>query len=43
MKGLDFYRHPEVGSERDGLVIGYAAPAMSAWSVVLETLIRLLP
>jgi GntR family transcriptional regulator/MocR family aminotransferase len=41
--GLDFYRHPEVGSERDGLIIGYAAPAPSAWSAALDALIRLLP
>ena len=42
-EGLDLYRHPEVGHERDGLVIGYAAPAPSAWSAALDALIRLLP
>jgi len=41
--GLDLYRHPETGSERDGLVIGFAAPAPSAWSAALDALIRLLP
>jgi GntR family transcriptional regulator / MocR family aminotransferase len=41
--GFDSYRHPEIGSERDGLVIGYAAPAPSAWSGALDALIRLLP
>ena len=43
VKGLDLYRHPETGSERDGLVIGYAAPAPSAWSAALDALVRLLP
>jgi GntR family transcriptional regulator / MocR family aminotransferase len=41
--GLDRYRHPEVRSERNGLVIGFAAPAPSAWSAALDALIRLLP
>ena len=43
VEGLDRYRHPEIGSERDGLVIGYASPAPSAWSAALDALIRLLP
>jgi GntR family transcriptional regulator/MocR family aminotransferase len=43
VEGLDLYRHPEIGSERDGLVIGYAAPAPSAWPAALDALIRLLP
>jgi GntR family transcriptional regulator/MocR family aminotransferase len=43
VRGLDSYRHPEVGDNRDGLVIGYAAPAPSAWSAALDALIRLLP
>jgi GntR family transcriptional regulator/MocR family aminotransferase len=43
VEGLDLYRHPETGSERDGVVIGYAAPAPSAWSAALDALIRLLP
>ena len=43
VEGLDLYRHPEIGSERDGLVIGYAAPAPSAWSAALDALVRLLP
>jgi len=41
--GLDLFRHPEAGSKRDGLVIGFAAPAPSAWSAALDALIRLLP
>lgn len=43
VKGLDSYRHPEAGTTRDGLVIGFAAPAPSAWSSALDALIRLLP
>jgi GntR family transcriptional regulator/MocR family aminotransferase len=43
VEGLDRYRHPEIGGERDGLVIGYASPAPSAWSAALDALIRLLP
>jgi GntR family transcriptional regulator/MocR family aminotransferase len=43
VEGLDFFRHPEAHDERDGLVIGYAAPAPSAWSAALDALIRLLP
>jgi GntR family transcriptional regulator/MocR family aminotransferase len=43
VQGLDHYRHLEIGSERDGLVIGYAAPAPSAWSAALDALVRLLP
>jgi GntR family transcriptional regulator/MocR family aminotransferase len=43
VEGLDLYRHPEVGSDPDGIVIGYAAPAPSAWSAALDALIRLLP
>jgi GntR family transcriptional regulator/MocR family aminotransferase len=43
VQGLDLYRHPETGTERDGLVIGYAAPAPSAWSAALDALTGLLP
>jgi GntR family transcriptional regulator / MocR family aminotransferase len=43
VEGLDLYRHPEIGRERDGVVIGYAAPASSAWSTALDALLRLLP
>jgi GntR family transcriptional regulator/MocR family aminotransferase len=43
VEGLDLYRHPESGSERDGLVIGYAASAPSAWSAALDALTGLLP
>jgi GntR family transcriptional regulator / MocR family aminotransferase len=41
--GLDVFRHPEAGSKRDGLVVGFAAPAASAWSAGLDALTRLLP
>ena len=43
VEGLDRYRHPEARSKRDGLVIGFAAPAPSAWSAALDALVRLLP
>jgi GntR family transcriptional regulator/MocR family aminotransferase len=43
VEGLDLYRHPEIGGERDGLVIGFASPAPSAWSAALDALIRMLP
>jgi GntR family transcriptional regulator/MocR family aminotransferase len=43
VRGLDHFRHPEIGCEQDGLVIGYAAPAPSAWSAALDALVRLLP
>jgi GntR family transcriptional regulator/MocR family aminotransferase len=43
VEGLDYFRHPETDDERDGVVIGYAAPAPSAWSAALDALIRLLP
>jgi GntR family transcriptional regulator/MocR family aminotransferase len=43
VEGLDLFRHPESGSERDGVVVGFAAPAPSAWSSALAALIRLLP
>jgi GntR family transcriptional regulator/MocR family aminotransferase len=43
VKRLDAYRHPEIQSERDGLVIGYASPPPSAWSAALDAVIRLLP
>jgi GntR family transcriptional regulator/MocR family aminotransferase len=41
--GLDRYRHPEGGSTRNGLVVGFAAPSPSAWSAALDALVRLLP
>lgn len=43
VRGLDLYRHPEDDSRRNGLVIGFAAPAPSAWSAALDALIQLLP
>ena len=42
VRGLDLYRHPEIDSERDGLVIGYSSPAPSAWSAALDALVGLL-
>jgi len=41
--GLDLYRHPETDDRRDGLVIGYASPAPSAWSAALDALMKQLP
>ena len=43
VEGLDLYRHPESDRERDGLVIGYASPAPSAWSAALDALTGQLP
>jgi GntR family transcriptional regulator/MocR family aminotransferase len=43
VEGLDRYRHPDAGGGQNGLVIGFAAPAPSAWSAALDALIRLLP
>jgi GntR family transcriptional regulator/MocR family aminotransferase len=43
VESLDLYRHPETDNERDGVVVGFAAPAPSAWSAALDALIRLLP
>jgi GntR family transcriptional regulator/MocR family aminotransferase len=43
VEGLDKYRHPEATRERDGLVIGYASPAASAWSAALNALTGQLP
>jgi len=43
VRGLSQFRHPEVPMDRDGVVIGYAAAAPSAWSGALEALTRLLP
>jgi GntR family transcriptional regulator/MocR family aminotransferase len=37
------YRHPETACDRDGLVIGYASPAPSAWSAALAALTQQLP
>jgi GntR family transcriptional regulator/MocR family aminotransferase len=43
VEGLDYYRHSEIDTERDSLVIGYASPTPSAWSAALAALIELLP
>ncbi|MEM6108326.1 PLP-dependent aminotransferase family protein [Mycobacterium sp. 050272] len=43
VEGLDLFRHPEDDSKRNGLVIGFAAPAPSAWSAALDALVQLLP
>ncbi|WP_372672454.1 MocR-like pyridoxine biosynthesis transcription factor PdxR [Amycolatopsis kentuckyensis] len=39
---LEFFRHPDAGSDRDGVVIGFAAPSPSGWSGVLDALVRAL-
>nr|CEL16519.1 Transcriptional regulator, GntR family domain / Aspartate aminotransferase [Kibdelosporangium sp. MJ126-NF4]CTQ90472.1 Transcriptional regulator, GntR family domain / Aspartate aminotransferase (EC 2.6.1.1) [Kibdelosporangium sp. MJ126-NF4] len=39
---LDFFRHPESVSDRDGVVVGFAAPSPSAWSGALDALVSLL-
>jgi len=43
VEGLDTFRHPDTASGRDGLVIGYASPASSAWSSALNAMTQLLP
>ncbi|BBY17161.1 MocR-like pyridoxine biosynthesis transcription factor PdxR [Mycolicibacterium litorale] len=43
VEGLDLYRHPETRSDRDGVVVGFAAPAPSAWSAALAALVAQLP
>jgi GntR family transcriptional regulator / MocR family aminotransferase len=43
VEGLDLFRHPDTTRERDGLVVGYASPAPSAWSAALDALTELLP
>lgn len=43
IESLELYRHPETESRRAGLVIGFAAPAPSAWSSALAALVDLLP
>jgi GntR family transcriptional regulator/MocR family aminotransferase len=43
VEGLDWFRHPDTGSDRDGLVIGFASPTPSAWSSALDALTHLLP
>ncbi|WP_081809379.1 PLP-dependent aminotransferase family protein [Mycobacterium sp. URHB0044] len=42
VEGLDLFRHPDADTSRDGLVIGFAAPAPSAWSAALQALTGLL-
>jgi GntR family transcriptional regulator/MocR family aminotransferase len=39
---LDFFRHPESTSDRDGVAVGFAAPSPSAWSGALDALVRAL-
>ncbi|MDT0428093.1 MocR-like pyridoxine biosynthesis transcription factor PdxR [Streptomyces salyersiae] len=43
LEGLGRFRHPDVESGRDGLVIGYGSPADSAWTGALDALCRVLP
>ncbi|WP_234835080.1 MocR-like pyridoxine biosynthesis transcription factor PdxR [Mycolicibacterium stellerae] len=40
---LELFRHPETRSAREGVVVGFAAPAPSAWSAAVDALLRLLP
>lgn len=40
--GIDLFRHSDVPSDRDALVIGYATPSRSAWAGALEALCRAL-
>jgi GntR family transcriptional regulator/MocR family aminotransferase len=39
---LDFFRHPGSTSDRDGVIVGFAAPSASVWSGVLDALVRAL-
>ncbi|WP_249227830.1 MocR-like pyridoxine biosynthesis transcription factor PdxR [Kutzneria sp. CA-103260] len=39
---LDIFRHPGSTSDRDGVVIGFAAPSPSSWSGALDALVRTL-
>lgn len=43
VESLDLFRHPGAATDRDGVVVGYAAPAPSAWTAALEALTQLLP
>jgi GntR family transcriptional regulator/MocR family aminotransferase len=43
VEGLDRFRHPDADSTRNGLLVGFAAPAPSAWSAALDALVRMLP
>ncbi len=42
VESLDFFRNPDSTSDRDGLVVGFAAPSPSAWTGSLDALIRTL-
>jgi GntR family transcriptional regulator/MocR family aminotransferase len=39
---LDLFRHPRSTSNRDGVVVGFATPPLSAWSGALDALLVLL-
>jgi GntR family transcriptional regulator/MocR family aminotransferase len=39
---LDLFRHPRSTSDRDGVVVGFATPPLSAWSGALDALLVLL-
>ncbi|WP_328861521.1 MocR-like pyridoxine biosynthesis transcription factor PdxR [Streptomyces sp. NBC_00306] len=43
VSGLSSFRHEEVTSGRDALVVGYATPPDSAWANSLDALCRVLP
>ena len=42
VEGLATFRHPDAVANRDGLVVGFAAPSASAWSGALAALADLL-
>ncbi|MFF3319499.1 PLP-dependent aminotransferase family protein [Streptomyces sp. NPDC003035] len=41
--GLNRFRHPDVPTTQDGLVVGYATPSDSGWAGALAALCRVLP
>ncbi|MFB7371555.1 PLP-dependent aminotransferase family protein [Streptomyces sp. NPDC056222] len=41
--GLNRFRHPDVPTTQDGLVVGYGTPPDSAWAGALAALCRVLP
>ncbi|WP_031083757.1 PLP-dependent aminotransferase family protein [Streptomyces sp. NRRL WC-3549] len=43
VQGLSRFRHPDLASGPEGLVIGYGSPAESAWAGALDALCRVLP
>ncbi|MFE4859270.1 PLP-dependent aminotransferase family protein [Streptomyces sp. NPDC056670] len=43
LEGLSRFRHPQLPSDRDALVVGYGTPPDSAWAGALDALCRVLP